>query len=102
MTDIEVVTLKNGATEAKPLVEVTMMSLDMLLSTNPTSFIELVESCRDREHVIWGSSGERLVQLHLLESVDSDGHGHIHESIRNIVLSAVTGEGLGLTLGNPI
>jgi hypothetical protein len=91
------VTLKNGSEEVQPLVTATMLSLRSLVQDKPIVFYELVMKCRDRNHRFFGSSGQTLTDLGLVEA-----DGGIHESIRNIVLSATEGEGLEMTLGSPI
>lgn len=93
---MEMVVLKNGATEALSLVSVTMMSINQLLASKPLAFYEMVEVCRDKNHKIFGTLGNDLVELALLQ-LDGQPHG----SIKNIVLSAVEGEGLDMTVSNP-
>lgn len=93
---METVVLKNGATEALSLVSVTMMSINQLFASKPMAFYELVEVCRDRNHKIFGNLQDDLVELALLQ-----GDGQPHGSIQNIVLSAVSGEGLDMVLENP-
>lgn len=88
---METVILKNGAEEVKALVMVTMMSLRHL---EP---IELVQKCKDDTHIFWGDTEEKLKSLALLEC-----SGRPHDSIRNIVLSALAGEGLDMRLVSPI
>ena len=85
--------LKNGVEESEALVAVTMYSLRKL---GALEFYEIVALCRNPEHVLFGTIGKKLQRLNLIE--DS---GHVHGSIRNIVLSAAIGEGLSLRLGNP-
>lgn len=94
---METVTLKNGAEEVKSLVVVTMLSLESLIEEQPFAFYDLVMVCRDRDYRPFGSNGDHLKSLALLQ----DG-GHVHDSIRNIVLSAVTGDGLDMQLGSPV
>jgi len=53
--------------------------------------------CRDETHKLFGNTGEVLKKLGLVQ--DDDG---VHTSIRNVVLSAVEGEGLGLILDSPV
>lgn len=91
------VMLKNGQEEFKALVVVTMMSLRALLAEQPIAFYELVMKCRNRNHQFFGNAGEKLKGLELVQS-----DGGVHGSIRNIVLSATSGEGLGLVLHSPI
>lgn len=94
---MQMVRLKNGAEEAEPLVAVTMMSLRNLLQQSPIAFYELVMLCRKPGHKLFGNADKELKALSLV-----DPSGHVHDSIRNIVLSATSGEGLNLSLGSPI
>ena len=88
--------LRNGSEEATALVTVTMMSLKRLFEEKPIVVYELTMKCRDSSHEFFGESESDLQELAL---VDSDGR--IHGSIKNIILSAVQGEGLDMTLGSP-
>jgi len=88
--------LKNGSEEAEPLVKVTMMSLRNLMETNLIAFYELVCLCRDGKHQLFGNTGEVLGKFSLVSN------GQVHDSIRNIVLSAAEGEGLDMRLTNPV
>ena len=97
MSETKVVKLKNGSEEAEPLVRVTIMSLRMLMESDPIAFYELFELCKDRNHKMFGNAGEKLAKLGLVGAA-----GHVHDSIRNIVLSAVEGEGLDMCLVSPI
>ena len=94
-TKPETVTLKNGASEVKGLVTVTMLMLHDLLQDKPIVFYELVMKARDPNHKFFGCSGDNLKAVSLVQ-----GNGQIHDSIRNIVLSAVKGEGLQMTLSS--
>lgn len=94
---METVALRNGAEEVKSLVNVTIFLLRHLLQENPIAFYELVMRCRDRNHQIYGDIDQVLKRFKLLYP-----NGEIHGSIRNIVLSAVTGDGLEMELGSPI
>ncbi|MGQ0527595.1 MAG: hypothetical protein ACT4OY_06160 [Alphaproteobacteria bacterium] len=94
---LETVILKNGAEEAKPLVAVTMMSLEGLMQQNPIAFYELTMKARDSKHQFFGNAGQVLEKFNLVSA-----NGSMHDSIRNIVLSAVEGDGLDMTLGNPV
>ena len=93
---MDVIKLKNGTEEVEPLVRVTMMSLRSLMSVNPVAFYELVELCKDRTHVLFGNTGKVLEERSLVQN------GVVHDSVRNIVLSAVTGEGLEMRLTSPV
>lgn len=94
---MDVLKLKNGSEEAAPLVKVTMMSVEHLMESHPIALMELVSLCRDRDHELFGNTA---VELRSFALVDLDGS--IHRSIRNIVLSAVEGEGLEMRLISPL
>lgn len=95
---MKVAKLKNGSEEVASLVTVTMMALDGLMKGNPMVLYELNEICKNSKHEIFGNRIEPILRdLKLM-----DENGKIHTSIKNIVLSAIAGEGLGLVLVNPI
>lgn len=95
------VRLRNGQEEVASLVAVTMMSLDKLIEDGKVMVVyELVELCRDPNHKPWGQTGKELKSIGLASQGDS-GEWHVHNSIRNVVLSAAIGEGLDMTIGNP-
>jgi len=92
------VKLKNGSTELEAVVTATMISLKHLAQANiPTSFYELVMKCRDHNHEVWAGSKKELVSLSLMYDNCS-----VHESIKNVVLSGVTGEDFNMVLDSPI
>jgi len=94
---MEVVMLRNGTEEAKPLVAVMMMSLEHLMDEQPLALYDLVMKCRDREYQFFGDNEKYLQDLKLVET-----NGNIHGSVRNIILSAVRGEGIDMMLGSPV
>ena len=95
----ETVTLRTGHVEAATGVRVVQLHLRSLLSEHPVAFLELVTIARDRNHEPFGATGEWLRQLQLL---DHDGHHHrMHESVRNIILACVAGDGLDMHLVSP-
>ena len=94
---METVILRNGAEEAKPLVAVTMMSLERLMKEKPLALYDLVMRCRDRSYKFFDDNEEYLKSLNI---VDRDGS--IHDSIRNIVLSAAKGDGLDMVIRSPV
>ena len=89
--------LKNGTVEAEVLITVTMTSLYKVWTEKPIVLYELHQKCLNKDHKLFGMSGETLKDLSLINS-----DGSIHNSIKNIVLSAMTGECLNLALTNPI
>jgi len=122
---METLKLKNGTEEALPLVRITMLSLSALIEKNPIAFYELVMKCRNQNHKFFGNTADELVKLSLVtesgrltsqevisigkrldlkdgDSIPENIQYHVHDSIRNIVLSAVEGEGLSMKLTNPI
>ncbi len=90
------VRLRNGNEEAKAAVTVVMMSLRALIDTNPIAFYELVMLSRDPEHIPFGNSGEILSRFALINN------GKVHDTIRNIVVSAVEGDGFDMVLRSPV
>lgn len=96
---MEELLLKNGSKEADALVRVLMMSLRGLWDGigGALAVYDLVEKCKNPDYEIFGSNTEKLENLRLIDS-----NGTIHGSIKNVVLSAVEGEGLDMTLGSPV
>jgi hypothetical protein len=90
------VKLKNGSEVAEPLVTTTMMNLELLMEKNPIAFYELVEKCRNPKHEMFGNTAEVAEGLALMNN------RQCHSTTRDIVLSAVHGEDLEMTLGSPI
>lgn len=67
----------------------------------PMALYELHALCSDPGHAIWGRLAEPLLALHLISERGDGGHA-VHGSVRNIVLSAMRGDGVDLTLGDPL
>lgn len=89
--------LKNGSEEEAELVAVITAALETLWKEKPIAAYELVQLCKDSEHKLFGMAGQDLASAGLLEPGN-----RVHDSIRNIVLSAVSGEGFEMTLGSPV
>lgn len=85
----EVVTLRNGAEEVMSVVAATMLNLELLMERRPIALIDLILLARDPSYEPFGNNGEYLQSVSL---VGADGR--MHDSIRNIVLSAAEGEDL--------
>lgn len=98
---MSVVKLRNGAEAPAVMVTVTMLALESLLFTNPVALYELVTSCRDPRHVLFGNTGAVLIERSLVQSVDEAGRGRLESYVRDIVLSGVTGDGGAMYLCNP-
>lgn len=97
---MKLVKLKNGQEEAEPLVAVAMQTLREIFTTKPIHFYELVTLCRNSSHKPFGKTGEDLYEMSLLQK---DNSGYIvHDSVRNVVLSAVTGNDLEMQLTSPL
>jgi len=94
---MEMTTLKNGTEEAEPLVTITMMCLRDLMGSDPLAVYELVMLARDRNHELFGNARQRLEARSLVQH-----DGRMHDSIRNIVLSAASGDGLDMVLQSPV
>lgn len=97
-----IVTLKNGDTMPLVMVTVVATSLKYLLESYPIVFYELVMSCRNREHQLFGRTGEKLIELALVDWIDADGRATVQDITRSIVLSAVEGDELEMHLVNPL
>ena len=94
---METVILKNGAEEQVHMVSHTMETLWYLAKERSMVLYELAMKCRDRNHKFFGTTGQTLVKLGLVEA-----DGSIHDTVRNIVLSAIEGDGADLTIGSPL
>ena len=97
---MDTVNLKNGTSEMRILVVSTYGILKEMLSDleGAIAFYELVEVCKNPSHQVFSSKQKEYLINRALMQPD----GRIHQSVRNIVLSAVQGEGLGLSLVDPI
>ena len=93
---MEEVTLKNGSREAKSLVAITMTFLRSLMNDDPIVFYDFVMRCRDFNYQMFVPTEDKLKNLSLLEH-----NGKPHNSIKNIVVSAVSSNGLSMKIGNP-
>lgn len=96
------VTLKNGTIEDRGLVIATMMSIRGLMGSSGLEGLllvaDLVSICRkDPTYQPYGDNEKKLKELSLINS-----DGSVHESIRNIVLSAANGEGLEMSITSPL
>ena len=101
-TPANMVTLKNGETVPKQLVNVMVISLEELIKEDFIAFYELVMACRDHNHVTYGDTHEVLERLALIEGRDDSGKVRIHDLTRSVVLSAVEGKDFQMRLVNPI
>ena len=95
---MKLIKLKNGTEEVEVLVKSTMGSLRGMIHSNPIHFLEFVYLVRDKNHEVWG--GETTLQSFIAIGLMNEDLT-IHGSIRNIVLSAVEGDGLDMCLVNP-
>lgn len=91
------VKLKNGSVEAEPLVRAAMMSLSSLFKSNPIAFFEAVMCARDKAHKPFGNTEDILKSLAIL-----DTNLDMHDSKRNVILSAVEGEMPEIRLSSPV
>ncbi len=107
----DTVILKNGSEEHSGLVSVTMITLKDLIAKRPIDFYEFVQLCRDPEHKLFGNASEvlrdyALIQIkpigHIKPPFPNGDNYQVHDSVRNIVLSAVEGDGAEMKLTNPI
>jgi hypothetical protein len=98
LEETTIMLLKNGSEETESAVKITMLSLKWFMEQpfGAITVYELVQLCRG-PHELFGNHGDKLKEAGLLQD-----DGSVHETIRNIVLSAADGEGLELQLVNPV
>jgi hypothetical protein len=94
--------LKNGSVESKDAVDSTLFALENLKGiTNrgmdgSLAIFELNALCKNPQHSPYGTTGDILKEYAFL-----DKNGQVHDTVRNVVLSAVTEEGVILKVGDP-
>lgn len=93
---MDAVALKNGTEEAALLVSVLFVSLKALAEKDPMAFYDAVMIARPGGYEPFGTNGEKLRGLSIINADNS-----MHDSVRNVILSAVEGDGLDMILGNP-
>ena len=97
-----IVQLKNGKTAPAAPVATTMIALRRIAETDFIAFYELVCACRNPQHMVFGNTWQAAVGLALAEQVNGDGTLRIHDIVRDVILSAVTGEDFSLSVGDPV
>ncbi len=107
------VRLKNGSEVFEPQVIMTMKLLQKIFVESrpdkmlgPVAIYELVAICKNPDHKLFGSFGERLAKLTLLRDVSINGEAKyaVQDTVRDIVLSAVDGQDMEGDFGlvNPV
>lgn len=94
------VKLRNGTVEPLAIVQVIYGSLRRMFEDGIGGALlayELAMKCRDPNHQIFGSMGKKLQDLALI-----DANGRVNSQIKNVVLSAMKGDGLDMELVNPV
>ena len=96
------VRLKNGAEERPAIVQQVMRVLHNLLDEpmDAIAGFELCELARNRGHVPFGNAGDKLLATGLV--TEADGRYHMHDSIRNVLVSACEGDGADMAIVNPL
>lgn len=95
---METIKLRNGAEESKAIVGAVIMSLNELLKKGMSGMLaayDLVQVCRGVGKP-FGKNGEILRDLSLLQP-----DGNVHDSIKNVILSATRGKDFELTFDSP-
>lgn len=90
------VTLKNGSTLRKSLVNAIMSSLKSLWEKDRFVIEELIEKIHNPDYQLGRYSEKELKEHKLIQS-----DGTIHSDIQNVVLLAVEGEGSNMRLTSP-
>ena len=94
---MSLVRLKNGSTAEDVLVTMVMATLGQLMKESPILIQQLAKKCREPKHVFLLGIGKQLKEWSLLLGEDD-----VHDTVRDIVLSAVEGDGIFLRLKSPI
>ena len=96
---MEQLTLRNGSTEPAPIVQATMMALRGMMNDilGITALYDLHQICLGKNYKPSDRQLEYLKSRALLQT-----DGRPHDSIRNVVLSAIDGEGLDMKIVNPV
>lgn len=105
MTMQDMFMLRTGIQEASALVKIVALQLREMMNPDlekgarmgdMLALYDLVSKCRDRNYQFFGNNEELLIQRGLVER-----SGHVHDSVRNIVLASVEGDGMDMRLVNP-
>lgn len=97
---MEMLALKNGSSEPKPAVVATMMSLRGLWEKGIPGMCavsDLYERCKDPKHRIANGELKALTDLALIGP-----DGRVHDTIKNVVLSAISGKSFNIKMGSPL
>lgn len=97
---MNIIKLRNGTEEAEPLVKSVMMHLTSLWDSGLPGVLmlyDLREICEGRGNNVAKDTIRSLKERKLVED-----DGRVHASIRNVVLSALEGQGLDTTLVSPL
>src|SRR3990172_1217193 len=95
----DLVKLRNGSEEAPEMVKATMLHLAALDRDDPVSLSQLLFRCqKGKSFPFLPSAKDKLIELGLLST---DGKS-VHESVKNIVLSALEADGPFVTLVDPV
>ena len=89
--------LKNGSEYSEELFGIVWSVIKNLFENEPIVFYELVMKCRDFSHPYFGNTAEKLESIGLLSPFRAP-----HPLVKDIILSAVTGDGLEMTLAFPL
>lgn len=103
MATPELMKLKNGSEEYVAAVATTMLILKNLMDSLPgvLAVFDLSEVCKNGYAAanVSQENTDRLVKLRLLDKVD--GGFIVHDTVKNIVLSEISGEGIFIELVDP-
>lgn len=87
--------LNNGSQAPAMHVIVMLMTMKQLLTEHPETFYELVQKCRNTNHVMFEGTTETLRRF----GIDAN---HIPQVTKNVVLSTVVGDGLLMRIVDPV
>ena len=97
------VRFRNGAEENMSFVALVYSYLQQLLDKNNAGAVyELIELCRDPDLLFLSESSANILEdLKLIQRIDAETW-HVNDSICNVVLSCVRGEGTNMVIDSPL
>jgi hypothetical protein len=93
---MQTVILKNGSEVPVPTVATVSVALENFMQDKVLAFYDFVMHVRGKKDKLSASVIEAATSYGLIDGTD------IHDDVRAVILSAVTGEGLQMSLSDPV
>lgn len=91
----ECIALRNGSKEIKSAVVCTFMNLQELLKSSPIAFIEFHQKLKNPDYKMFGNTPKICESYGLMKDET------IHQTVKNVAISAIQGEEVNAYLINP-